>query len=305
LLALQAAAQPARIAIVRSGVEDALARETTTRLEAELTAAGYAVILVDAADEPSAAATVAVVANAGAALPEVWVLRGATRRHVELATAPDSSTPAALAIRAVELVRASLLEAHPTPPPSHVEGAPPETSSEVRPEAVRAPRGEKRGALERVGVEVGLTAIYGLGDTAGRLAPTFRFSYGSARGLAARLTVIGPTGADQLAVAELAYAFDRWSRVFVPIVSLGAGGMHTHLDDTATPMHPHLRTEAWAGVVSANLGLAVRATPNLSALLDGHALLAVPVPGAIVGAEPAGGRPTAAGTISLGVLAIF
>jgi hypothetical protein len=301
-------AGPSRVTVVREGPNDAIARETATRLEAELRAAGYEVTVVDTPEpvEPETApATVTIVAHDGTSMPEVWVASGAARRRVEIARGPESSTPAALAIRAVELLRASLLEpirspvTTPPAPPS-LDGVPVAAS-----DTSRAPRGEGRALFEGVGLEVGLAGIYGLGGTGGRLAPTFRASYGSRMGLAGRVTLIGPTSSDQLMIAELAYAFDRWWRLIAPVLSVGGGAMHTHLDDTVTPRHPHLDTEAWAAVVSANAGVSVRAARTIAVLVDGHGLLAVPTRGAVVGMEPVSGRPMPVGTISLGVLACF
>jgi hypothetical protein len=159
--------------------------------------------------------------------------------------------------------------------------------------------------LEGISAELGLTAIYGLGDDTGRLAPTFRFAYGSAVGLAGRLTVIGPTSTDQIALVELAYAFDRSWPWLAPVVSLGAGGCHVHIEDSATTKGPQLRTEAWAGAFAAGAGLAARAMDRAAFLVDAHAFLAEPARGAIVGTVPAGGKPQLLVTVSLGVVAGF
>jgi hypothetical protein len=312
----EAAAEPMRVQVQRPSHPDALAAETATRLEAELRAAGFTVVAVDPGegDEVTATpavATVSIVERGPSAAPEVWITCRVSPttlvRRVEVAATPGASTPAALAIRAVELLHGSLLgtnagasDRDAVAPAPKDEGRRDTDSDTPRPPAAR-----RRALLEGPSIEVGLAALYGLGDTTGRLAPTLRFSYGSAIGLAGRLTVMGPTGSDQIGVVELAYALDRWSRVVAPIVSVGAGGGHTHLDDTATPKHPRLRTEAWAGTLSANAGIAARATRMISVLVDGHAFLVLPAPGAVIGAEPAGGRPHAAGTISLGVSAQF
>jgi hypothetical protein len=307
LLGTTAGADPLRVALVRDGPDVTIARETAMRLEAELRAAGYEVTVVDAPAQPATApTTVTILSHDGTSMPEVWVASGMARRRVEIPPGRESSTPAALAIRAVELLRASLLEPRGSPLATPAaEREPADGLPHASPDTTRAPRRERRALFEGVGLEVGLAGIYGLGDTTGRLAPTLRVSYGSAMGLAGRVTVIGPTSSDQLMVAELAYAFDRWWRMIAPVVSLGAGAMHTHLDDTVTPRHPHLETEAWAAVASANAGVAVRAARTIAVLVDGHGVLAVPTRGAVVGMEPASLRPMPAGTISLGVLACF
>jgi hypothetical protein len=88
-------------------------------------------------------------------------------------------------------------------------------------------------------------------------------------------------------------------------VALGAGAYHVHLDDTADPRIPRLRTEAWAGAFSASGGVAVRAVDRAAFLVDAHAILVQPAAGALVDMAPAGGRPQLLVTASLGVVAGF
>ncbi len=324
LAATAAPADPTRIAVVRPAHPDAVTGEAATRLQAELVAAGFTVILVDAeaGRDPRAeveaaaasarpAATVTIVRDAAGTAAEVWVADHLSRktlvRRIDGDAAAESGRPAALAIRAVELLRASLLEtsaavvaappAAPPPPEPTPPAAPPDSPPR------RSPR--RRALLERITVELGLTAFYGLGDTAGRLAPTMRFAYGTGTGLAGRLTVMGPTGTDQLALVEIVYGFDRSWQVIAPVGGAGPGGCHTHLDDTATRRAPRLRTEAWGGVLSASAGVAARVTDRAAFIADGHALLVLPGPGAVVATVPAGGKPQLLVTASLGVVAGF
>ena len=305
------ATEPARVALVRQAGVDAVAREVGTRLLAELSAAGFSVIVVgpDAgASEPSSTvATINVVGAGDGAAPSVWITHHVSRRtrvlRIEIGATPESSTPAALAIRTVELLRAGLQDAHADAAtnvaPIHAE------RTEAEAHADRAPRPLRRALLEGSRFEAGLTAIYGLGDATGRVAPNLRYSYGAPFGLAGRVTIMGPTATDQLAVLEAVWGFNRSWRVIVPVVSAGAGALHSHLDDTVNPKHPMLRNDAWAAVFAASAGVAARALETVSVLLDAHALLLEPGAGAVLGGMPAGGQPKLTGTVSLGVLAGF
>jgi hypothetical protein len=315
---------------VRPAHPDAIATEAATRLQAELLAAGFAVVILDAdpardasaeAGAAGASATVVIVRTDHGAAADVWIADRASRatlvRRVDTAAAGEPYRPADLAIRAVELLRAgggdSQVARAPAPaarpgetlPDMAPAAADPAGSGDAADPPPHRRRAPPRALLERFTAELGLTAIYGLGDTSGRLAPTFRFAYGAATGVAGRLTVMGPTSTDQAALIEVAYGFDRSWRLLAPVVGLGAGASHTHLDDTVTAKLPALRTEAWAGVFAASAGVAARASDRAAFLLDAHAFLVEPGPGAIVGMAPAGGKPQLLVTASLGVVAGF
>ncbi len=328
LTPLATAAAPLRIALVRPAHADAIVTEAATRIQAELLAAGFVVVLVDAdpardaaADAGSevtaassrASATVVIVRTGHGAAADVWVADRASHttlvRRVDTAAAGEPFRPADLAIRALEILRAGLLEAHTAAPTARKAEAPPDPQDLTDAGAFEAPPApapaRRRALLERFTAELGLTAIYGLGGASGRLAPTLRFAYGARTGIAARLTVMGPTSTDQVELIELAYGGGASLRVIAPVVSLGAGGCHTHLDDTTSRLLPALRTEAWAGTFAASAGIAARATDRAAFVVDAHALLVVPGPGAIVGTLPAAGKAQMLVSASLGVVAGF
>ena len=109
-----------------------------------------------------------------------------------------------------------------------------------------------------------------------------------------RLTSLGPTGTDQAGLVEVVYGGGRYFRVVAPVVALGAGFDHTHIDDTSSPTHPMLVTDAWSAVASASLGAAVRPTERAAVIVDAHALLLDPMPGSSSSPCP----PTAARSTS-------
>ncbi|MFI5306775.1 MAG: hypothetical protein ACHQ53_05455, partial [Polyangiales bacterium] len=127
LVGSQAAwAQAARsgVALVRTDSSDRLLRDAGTRLRAELHAAGFDVIEVDRApgDERegvesaesngAAFATVALNRARSGAFADVWISDHLTGKTVvrRLEVSEASNAAAVLAIRALELLRASLLE---------------------------------------------------------------------------------------------------------------------------------------------------------------------------------------------------
>jgi hypothetical protein len=319
------AAEPSRVTVVAPAHPDAVVREATTRLRAELLAAGFTVALIEAAPgaEPRASveagagearpfATIAIVSTEQGAAADVWVgdhLTGKTLvRRVATGATAEAGLPAALAIRAVELLRASLAEvsAHPAAPADPA--VPPDvarwTSAAAAPEPAPPPR-LPRALLERLGLELGMAALYGLGDTGGRLAPALRLSYGSASGFAGRLAITGPTATDQAALLEVAYGFDRSFRTLAPVLSLGAGAAHTYIEGSGGPRARRLRTRASSAVLGGSVGIAARAADRAAILLDAHLLCTVPTRGALVDAAPAAGKVQLLVITSLGVLAGF
>jgi hypothetical protein len=127
-LAASGVAGSSRVVLVRPAGSDALLAEATTRLSAELTAAGFLVTVLDAAPgtdpktevesqnlDPAPVATLALSHLGASATADVWVADRVTGktlvRHVNVGPAARDRAPTVLAVRAVELLRASLLEA--------------------------------------------------------------------------------------------------------------------------------------------------------------------------------------------------
>lgn len=128
-----ARASPSRVVVVQSANESQIVNQATTRLRAELAASGFEVVTVDRGPgvTPREAvedvglhpmATLSIVSTEKGAAVDVWVadhLTGKTLvRRVDIESRAAPSAPRVLAIRAVELLRASLLEAESAPPES-------------------------------------------------------------------------------------------------------------------------------------------------------------------------------------------
>jgi hypothetical protein len=114
-----------RVAVVRPRKPSADIAEATTRLAAELRAAGFEVAVVDARPgvdartqvertqlDPRPFATIALVGTERGAVADVWVADHLSSKTLvrRVDVGADTAVPSALAIRAVELLRASLLE---------------------------------------------------------------------------------------------------------------------------------------------------------------------------------------------------
>lgn len=314
---------PSRIAIVEPREPDPIVREAITRLQAELTAAGFTVVLAraESTNEPhrdvegagaSAGpfATIAIARTRGGATAELWVADHVTHktlvRRVDTDATAESHVPTALAIRAVELLRASLLEVTTHAEPARAEPSlPPDVARWTNQASPTVPLPPPRALLERLSLSLGFAALYGMGESTARLAPTLRVSYGAGNGLAGRLTMIGPTATDQLALLELAYGFDRSWRTVVPVLSAGAGAYHSFMEGSGGPDAARLFTRAWAVVLGGSAGVAIRAGDRAAFVFDTHLLFADPLAGAVIARQAAAGRPELVVSVSLGVAAGF
>ncbi|MEA2695787.1 MAG: hypothetical protein QOI66_58, partial [Myxococcales bacterium] len=120
-----ARAEPSRVRLFRGNDVDAIVRQATTRLEAELQAAGFVVDWENAAaaTDPRRAletggapsfASIVILRSGSEAVADVWVVDHLSNktlvRRVDAGPVSGTERARTLAIRAVELLRASLLE---------------------------------------------------------------------------------------------------------------------------------------------------------------------------------------------------
>lgn len=315
LLATPAWAGSRVVLLEPSDAEGAL-RDALTRTRAELTAEGFEVIvrslpagadtrhtLEDAAQQADAEAAIAIASIAGGA--EVWVTDRVTDktlvRTVDVGDQPAAERPRALAIRAVELLRASLVEAVALPPPRNAprpKPLPPDLASFVTPEA---------GPLGGVGAQLSvglLTGFDGIGPAGG---PAVRLSYGLDMGLFARIawagpafgaSVEGPLGAatvrEEMLTLDIGFApFVDWAG-FTPMVWLGGGFHHLAARGELAAGFVGQSDDVWSAAVTAGAGMGYRLTPRVMLLLDGEAIIALPRPVVTMAGEPIAttGRPS-------------
>jgi hypothetical protein len=324
----------ALVVVLRPANASGAVLEAATRTEAELAAAGFDVLvrelaaadaraaLEQAAAAHDAAAAIAVLPAAGATAADLWVADRVTGktlvRQVRVDELPPHERPRALAIRAVDLLRASLIEttaeatAHQPhrPLPRDMRRW---LGEERRPAAESAPVAFQ-GLHAELAVAL-LTSVDSLGPAG---APQLRLGWGSDFGLGTRLSFSGPAfGArpegrlGSAGVRQLLGTFDLlyappvdWAGL-VPVLWLGGGVYHLYAEGDVAPPLVSRSDQVLAAAGVAGLGLGYRLHPKVTALLDLAALLTAPRAVVTILGEPIGsaGRPSLLG--SLGVAMAF
>jgi hypothetical protein len=330
-------AQGTRVTIVRSPDATPVLREATTRLLAELSAAGFDAVEVEAPDiDPRAAteetgegglATLVLRSVGRGAAIDVWIADSLTHktsvRRVQVAARGKSGAPKVIALHAVELLRASLLEA--ASPPKQEEVAPviapvplpPAVEKLVAPEPSPPPPPEERRGT-RFGLEVAAALLQGFQAIGTAPAPMVAGSISFRDHVSVRIALVGPGfGADvttatgsatirqELTTLEIAYALlPRDTRV-VPRLVLGGGAYHLHARGSASPPYHATSADTWSALADAGLGVSFRLGTHAELVADARALFLFPRPVvAIADAPPSStGRPSL--LASFGVLASF
>lgn len=312
------------IALVHPAANDDVVSEITTRLRAELDAAGFDVEeLVSATridpEEPvdtgdlatAARATVVVSGEDGVASVDIWVPDPKTHemavRHVETPPVARQRAPSMLAVRTVELLRAALLGpgASEAPPKPAQKSAPKDDASENR-----------RLTQVAVGGEIGAAMLYGGHGISPAFAPFLRLLIGN-RTWAGRLNVIAPAfGAEASAqggkasVRQETLSLDAtvtWPAEgsVAAIASAGGGGYHWHVSGAGVAPNVGHDAERWGGVVEAGAGALFRFGAHVGLLIDAQALwLAPPLIVRVAGVDAGrSGEPTLCTTLGFwGVL---
>ncbi len=312
------------VALVRPSSSDHVLREARTRLRAELLDAGFEVVEVDRApgdprsdveDATAGASTFATVAMsraANGAFADVWIsdhVTGKTLvRRLEVGTDPDAT--AVLAIRALELLRASLLEVAVRRPPSQPPmSAPTDVMKWIEPALNRPPAGP---LLSGGTIGVGASALHGLRGIGLAIGPTASASYGVEPWFV-RVTLAGPLFGPDLSTSagsatirqELAALSVGWASEPRPLgvyAWVGAGGFELHTDGSAVT--PYRGTSG--GVVSflwtAGIGGLVRLGPRIALTADLAAIFLDPRPIVVIAGSDAGGAGFPSVGASAGVL---
>lgn len=289
-----------RVVLLRSLTDDALSRQGTTLLTAELEAAGFEVVEIERdsthdirqdIDAASArlqpVATFAIRSLPGRTAVELWLEDRITGKLVirRVAVRGGSGAAADLALKAVELLRGSLLEV--TVQGRDADGGQPAASPPGEVTRFVASAGPDR--LDHFAQGVGFAAgVAALGSP--RLAPTFapvlRLSWGRRSGYLGRLTASGlgssPTvtaSEGEARVHETLFLLEglrvfRGRRRLQPVVGFGAGALLLRSEGTAnSPMGTNLSGTTSTLVVAASGGLAARLTNRLAVMVDVSLLL--------------------------------
>jgi hypothetical protein len=279
------------------------------RVRGELSAEGFEVVVVTESIGPDvrgslersapardAVATVAVVAGADLGTTEVWVVDRVTGKTVVRRVSVQVDSPRAsevLAVRAVELLRASFLELaigeERRPPPGPATATLPATPPVVRRWVAEELEPTRRWdwGFELGGVVVG--SFEHLGPAflpMVRVEAAYRGRYvarlsGAGFGPPAEVTLPSSAGraevSQQLALAEGAIVF-RAGRRFQPMLTLGAGALHFAADGIVTSQYTGRSNARWAFAASAGAGVRLHLHRRFELAIEASAIGAWPYP---------------------------
>ena len=251
---------------------------------------------------------------------DVWVSDRVTGKtlvkRLDVGKRPDGQTSSSLAIHAVELLRASLLEvraqeARPEGPraeePSPI---PAEVTAWVDRAIVPEPA---RPIFEQPAIAIGAATIFSSTSIGVAFAPAVRASIGSPGGVAGRLSIVGPGFGGQLrsasgtafvrqelALAEFVYAPSH--RTIVPFGSAGLGGYHLYMrGDSTDPTYGGVTNHVWSVMADVGAGVAARLGSSSAIFLDVHGFVTQPSARLMIGHTSLGtvGRPSMLASIGL------
>jgi hypothetical protein len=322
-----AEAPPSRVALVRSSSSDRVLHQATTRVRAELVAAGFEVVDVDrapgdprseveeAAPDASCFATIAMSRAANGAFADVWVSDRITGKTVvrRLEVRSDENGTSVLAIRTLELLRASLLEvAAERPSAEPPVSAPNDVMRWITPALPAPPPPAPVSPLRGPSLGFGALVLHGLRGIGPAVGPTACFSLGLGPWFA-RATFAGPLlGPDLQSAAgsatvrqELAALAFGWASVPHPVGVYtwgGAGALDLHTDGSASAPYRGTSGDVISFLTTAGLGALVRIAPRLGVTVDVSALYLVPQPIVVIAGRDAGSGGSPSVGASLGLL---
>jgi hypothetical protein len=307
---------PSQVTVVRTPDKDRLLREASTRLKAELAGAGFSVTEVERApgpgDEPQGFATISINRTGQGALADVWIsdhVTGKTvTRRLRVGAAPNAAN--VLAIRAMELLRASLLEltlpaTEPEAPPS----APPDVLKWVEPVPKTLSKHE---LLDGTALTIGGLALHSFGGIGPAIGPQARISHGIAAGWFGRLSLAAPlqgqtlsepagsaTVTQQFASVDLGWAMKP--RPFAAFAWAGLGAFYLHTTGTAAEPYHSTSDGVLSFLAAGGVGGLARLGARLAITAELAALGLVPKPVVIIADKHAGsaGAPSLGASIGL------
>jgi hypothetical protein len=292
------------VALVRSSGSTASTNEAMNRIQGELTADGFNVIVVDApivlADTPDAPAapdrdaiaSIELVVDPRDHSAELRVMDRLTNKAVvrrAIIEAPEGPQFAqVLAVRAVELLRASLVEvlvlSHPPPvavPPAAAKAAVERarTWTESSLDLKRSPAfGFDAGAAVLAGFDGIGPSMVGVLRLRRALGSSFQVRVTLA-GLGTEPTVRASSGSASVAqdLGLLEVLFTPWQdRVVRPVASLGAGPFYIAVDGQATPPFTPAQSAGWSVAFDAGAGAEVRIGRHFDVSMEAHAFITRP-----------------------------
>jgi hypothetical protein len=323
-VAASASASSGHVALVRQNGVDPTIAEAIHRIRGELVAEGFDVSEVDASPEPppgegtmdgsGTLATIDLSVDRGTHVAELRVVDHLTNKIVIRRTlVEDADTPhtaEVLAVRAVELLRASLLELL-------LAADRPSSKTSASGDALRASQWAAQGlAAEREsnwGIEIGACVIADFGGIPPAVLGVARVRRSLIGPFSVRVNVAGlgtqprvEASAGSARVTEdvglLEVLATPWpGAVFHPVASLGAGTLYASVDGQPNPPNVGRQSARWALAVDGGAGVETRIGRHFALSLEAHALFAQPSPVVeFLGAHVArAGEPSVLGSLSV------
>ena len=303
-MCLARAEEQVQVLLLRRVPADPIYSEAILRIKSELLAGGFQVAVADsdgaeadpralmarAARTQAPSATIAIFGDLHSGTADLWVVdRMSTMtviRRLEVQASADQPISEVLAIRAQELLRASLVESlveenrHEPPivpprPPIH----------RLVKQAVDSSQ-----APWTFGLELGASTFGGWGGIGPTLAPAARLRLAMDARFWVRLTALGlgtrPQVGTALGSARVSQnllllecaAWLRPGRLLRPLVSLGAGAQRVAVEGTSSMPYQGARSVRWFVAADVGAGLALRLQAHWEVQLEVHALFATPRP---------------------------
>jgi hypothetical protein len=316
------------VAVVRPADPGPMITEVVTRVRGELVAAGFQVALIDHVPGTDPGAEMRSVAqrlhplaifgifeqSAGAA--DVWIADLVVGKTLVQRVEPDAREGApskegssVQALRAVELLRASLLElvversSLPPPSPPRQRDTPPARAWEPAPSA-------NAGTF---GIEAGAALLHSFEGIGPAVAPILRVVYQPSPTVALRLTASGfgteplldaPAGqarvAQQFGLLEVAPIFFA-DAPLRPLLSFGAGAYHLEATGEAALPYEASTQQVWTALLDAGGGAHLSAGRHFGVSLEAHVLFTSTRPAVRIAQLEVGGagRPSIVGSLTL------
>jgi hypothetical protein len=305
--------------------------EVLSRLRGELLSVGLEVTVVDRPDtrglagsdslawlerltaEQSMSAVIDIVGDDALAAVDVWIVKEPPRRFevTRIVVEPDAANQSGrLALRAIEALRGSLLQAHPAvqdrpteavAQPAMAPQPPPETS-------------EQESRRDRFGLELGAAALMSLDGVGPAFLPTIRIGWLARSWLAVQAAWAGlgsrPTVATSIGKAEVGQQYGvlgvrfslRANKRFSPFFTLAGGALRTQIEGSSGVGTEGHTVTKWSALLDGSIGVVLRLHPRYYLALAGHVQLAEPYV-AIRFADSIGattGRPNVLVTLTAG-----
>jgi hypothetical protein len=319
-----------RVALVRTPESDKLLREANTRLKAELHEAGFEVVEVDSApgdpraeveeasERAQSFATIALNRAGSGALADAWISDHVTGKTVvrRLRVGGNSNSARVLAIRVLELLRASLLEvAAPPPGTGTPQSAPSDVLGWVEPTLPSKDPAE-RDVLEGPALSAGVLGLHSLRGIGLALGPTVRISHGIDRHFFGRLVLAGPlvgpsvdaTGGSATVRQQFISLEMAWATATRPIGAfawIGGGAFVLQTTGVAVPPYHSTNDSVWSFLATAGVGGIARLGKRIAVTSEVSVVGLIPQPVVVIAAHDAGTAGTPSLGASIGLLVSF